>query len=164
MEIQNETTPKTTKKWARRCCPSLPLCVLFDLGKRQPLGGKTIVSYICKMLQHFFFPPSFLKSAILIKYQILKSKSRQLSCLHPTDCSSIHRAPCWVFFFQLSLWLFAGQCFVFSVSRSEYVFTSAVARGFVCHSKIKIKNLHLLKSEQHSPSNRLVRSNQRKGH
>lgn len=113
MEIQNETTPKTTKKWARRCCPSLPLCVLFDLGKRQPLGGKTIVSYICKMLQHFFFPPSFLKSAILIKYQILKSKSRQLSCLHPTDCSSIHRAPCWVFFFPAFLVVICRAVFCF---------------------------------------------------
>lgn len=160
--------PQNNKKWARRCCPLMPLCLLFDLEKRQPLGGKTIICYICKMLKHFFFP-SFLKSAILIKYEILKSISRQLSCLHPTKCASIHRAPCcffgvFVFFFQLSLCLFAGQHFVFSVSRLEYVFTSAVARGFVCHSKIKIKNLHLLKSEQHSPSNRLVRLNQRKGH
>lgn len=96
VEIQNEITPKITKKWALRCWPAMPLCVPFDLGKRQPLGGKTTISYICKMLKHFF--SLFLKSAILIKYQILKSISRQLSSLHPADCSSIHRASCWFFF------------------------------------------------------------------
>lgn len=102
------------------------------------MGKLPFPTYV-KCLSTFF--PFFLKSAILIKDQILKSISRQLSCLHPTDSSSIHRAPRWAFFFflQLSLCLFAGQHFVFSVSCLEYVFTSAVARGFVCHSKIKIK-------------------------
>lgn len=56
---ENESTPKITKIWAQRCCPSMPLCVLFDLGKRQPLGGKTIISYVCKTLKHFFLPLLF---------------------------------------------------------------------------------------------------------
>lgn len=112
VEIQNESTPKIAKIWAQRCCPSVPLCVLFYLGKRQPLGGKTVISYTCKMLKHFFFF-FFLKSAISIKYQFLVSIPRQLSCLHPRDCSSIHRAPCWLVFFPAFLVFICRAAFCF---------------------------------------------------
>lgn len=60
--------------------------VLFDLRKSEPLGGETI-SYICKMLKYFF-----LRSAIFITYQILKSIFRQLSVWIQQAAVPIHRA------------------------------------------------------------------------
>lgn len=63
----------------------MPQGVLFDLGKGEPLGGEKIISCVCKTLKHNFF----LRSAIFIKYLILKSIFRQCSCVTAVP---IHRA------------------------------------------------------------------------
>lgn len=76
------------------------LCVVWSRKERASGWGNYNFPTYVKCLSAFFF--FFSKSAILIKYLILKSIFRQFSCLHPADCSSHSQSP---LFFSSFPWL-----------------------------------------------------------